>query len=128
MQKCVRPQLVSLEYELPTDPAIAYSGDPPIIGCNHLVCGTCGADVHHVDGRSITTNNAPPRPTMEQLYDSPHPEQSPLLDARPAHAESRAYLCRCDWYAVDMSGSKGVNDIDADWDCAGHPSQSGKAA
>jgi hypothetical protein len=60
------------------------------------------------------------RASLEELYDSSEPEDSPLLDARPLAAKSRAYFCRCNWLAVDLSGARNVDDIDPMWACAGH--------
>jgi hypothetical protein len=120
MTNCVEAFLVGLDLELPTDPAIAYTGGTPIVGCNHIVCGKCGAEVRHADSRSTTSNYRPPEAELAKLYDSSDPGSSPLLDARPLHEDSRAYFCRCDWAAVDLGGSKSVGDVDALWDCGGH--------
>ncbi len=120
MQFCVKAWLVSLEFEIPSDPAIAYTGGQPRIGCNHLVCSQCGFDVRHADHRSTTSNPPPPRAKLEELYDSSEPETSPLLDGTPLHAKSRAYFCRCQWLAIDLSGARAVDDIDPMWACAGH--------
>lgn len=128
MKHCVKAFLVSLERELPADPSIAYEGRPPVIGCNHLVCRKCGAVVRHVDHRSVTGKLPPVADEIRALYESPTPEQSPLLNSAPLHDTSRAYFCRCDWAAVNISGSQRVDDLDhQDWACAGHE-PAGKAA
>lgn len=120
MKYCVDAWLVSLEYELPTDPSIANPGSPTILGCNHLVCRKCDAVVRHADHRSVPSMY-PPVGGLQALYDSPNPEQSPLLDSRPLHDDSRAYFCRCDWAAVELSGAKLVAHLDQqEWACAGH--------
>lgn len=121
MERCVEAWLVSLERELPMNPAVAYDGKHPVIGCNHLVCTTCGADVRHVDSRSVTSRLPPGRQQLGELYDSPDPAVSPLLNSSPVHAKSRTYFCRCDWYAVNLADARWINDIDQTWQCAGHP-------
>jgi hypothetical protein len=73
MQKCAEAWLVSLEHELPADPAVFYAGEEPIVGCNHLVCGQCGAEVHHIDGRSAASNYPPSDTDVQALYDSNDP-------------------------------------------------------
>ena len=118
MQQCAEAWLVSLEYELPSDPAVAYSGEEPIIGCSHLVCGNCGADVRHVDRRSTKTNNPPGDSDIQVLYQSVDPD-SPLLDGSPKYNEARAYFCKCELVGVD-SGARWVETIDQPWTCAGH--------
>src|SRR5437870_5605773 len=120
MKYCSPAVLVALDVELPTDPGIANEGHPPRVGCNHLVCDNCGADVRHADSRSITSNYPPPKAQIEALYDSPDPAASKLLDDKPLHRMSRAYFCRCNWAAVDLSGTKSLGDIDAPWECKGH--------
>ncbi len=123
MNTCSPAVLVSLDLELPTDPGITNQGYPPRVGCSHLVCDNCGADVRHANSRSITSNYPPVRDKLEALYNSSDPASSPYLDAAPLHAESRAYFCRCSWAAVDLGGTKSLGDIDAPWECAGHESQ-----
>jgi hypothetical protein len=118
MQYCVDTYLVGLDRELPTDPSVAYSGKPPVFGCNNLVCANCNAVVRHADARSITTQYPPG--DLERLYESADPESSPLLDASPRHAKSRAYFCRCDWYAVNFGGEKWLAHMDQIWRCGGH--------
>ncbi len=120
MKHCVEAHLVALDVELPSDPAVAYFGKPPIIGCNHLVCGNCGADVRYADSRSITSNYPPAKVAIEELYASSDPGSSSMLDAAPLHRQSRAYFCRCNWAAVDLGGTKSIGDIDAPWECGGH--------
>jgi hypothetical protein len=117
---CESPWLVSLEFELPADPAIAYTTQPLIIGCNQLVCRDCGAAVRHVDSRSIDRGLRPTRAELEGLYASADPASSALLDHRPINVISRAYVCRCDWSSVDLSGARRIPDTDLTWRCAGH--------
>lgn len=124
MKNCVEALLVGLDNELPTDPSVAYCGGEPPLGCNHLVCADCGADVRHADSRSITSNYRPAEVALEELYESSDPGSSPLLDGRPLHADSRAYFCRCQWAAVDLGGEKSVGDVDAPWECGGHEPRS----
>lgn len=120
MQHCAEAWLVSLEYELPTDPSVAYDGGDPIVGCNHLVCKRCGAEVRHADHRAVPALYPPE--DLKDLYESPAPESSPLLDARPLHKDSRAYFCRCSWYGCELSGGKDTETMDDhEWRCAGHP-------
>lgn len=127
MQHCAEAWLVSLEYELPTDPSVAYDGGDPIVGCNHLVCRRCGAEVRHADHRAVPQLYPPEN--LKDLYESPAPESSPLLDARPLHKDSRAYFCRCSWYGCELAGGKDTETMDDhEWRCAGHPEKSGKAA
>ncbi len=121
MKHCTQAWLVGLLNELPTDPSIAYAGESPVFGCNHLVCDRCGAVVRHADRRATTSNYPPPRPTIEALYDSPDPASSPLLNAAPVHEDSRAYFCRCDWASADLGRIKSLGDIEARWGCGGHP-------
>ncbi|HEY0190597.1 MAG TPA: hypothetical protein VGC42_05700, partial [Kofleriaceae bacterium] len=118
-QRCTKAWLVSLEFPIPSDPSAAYGG-PPIFGCNHLVCRRCGAAVKHADHRSVPSIFPPDN--IKQLYDSPHPEQSPQLEGGDVHATSRAYFCRCAWNAVNFSSAKDVEDLEQqDWECGGHP-------
>jgi hypothetical protein len=128
MQYCVETWLVALSRELPADPGVAYTGNPPIVGCNHVVCDGCGAVVRHVDGRSPTTSARPVEAELQALYASAQPERSPLFYSRPLDAESRVYFCRCNWYGVGMGRAKWVNDLDQPWRCGGHPSDAGERA
>ncbi len=120
MNYCAEAVLVGLDHELPSDPAVAYSGKPPIIGCNHLVCTSCGADVHHADSRSTTSNYPPAQADLVALYESSNPASSSLLDSAPRHRQSRAYVCRCDWTAVNLGGALFLEHIDQPWKCGGH--------
>jgi hypothetical protein len=120
MKYCAEAILVGLDHELPADPAVAYSGKPPFIGCNHLVCENCGAVVRHADSRSTSSNYSPPRDELERLYESNDPASSPLLEGGPLHRESRAYFCRCDWRAVNVGGELFCDLIDQPWKCGGH--------
>jgi len=121
MTYCADAVLVGLDHELPSDPAIAYSGRPPVIGCNHLVCSNCGAVVRHADSRSTTRTDSPGTAVLRELYESATPASSPLLDATPLHRASRAYFCRCDWRAVNLGGTLFLELIDQPWACGGHP-------
>jgi hypothetical protein len=77
--------------------------------------------VRHADHRSVASMY-PPADGIQALYDSLDPAQSPMLDSRPLHDDSRAYFCRCVWAAVDLSGAKLVEHLDQQaWSCAGHP-------
>jgi len=120
MKHCTEAFLVGLDLELPTDPSVTYSGGSPTVGCNHLVCSSCGAVVRHADSRSIKSNYPPSKAVIDELYKSSNPEALAILDARPLHRLSRAYFCRCNWAAVDLGGRKSVGSIDAPWDCGGH--------
>lgn len=118
MKHCTKAWLVSLEYPIPTDPSAAYQG-PPIFGCNHLVCQRCGAEVRHVDHRSVGSMHPPD--DLAALYASAHPETSPHLEGGSLHDTSRAYLCKCAWYGMNFSGAKQVDDLEyQDWICGGH--------
>ena len=68
MTYCEHAHLVGLDVELPADPAVAYDGGSPIIGCNNLVCIACGAIVRHADSRSTTSKYPPSRVEIEALY------------------------------------------------------------
>jgi hypothetical protein len=120
MKYCAEPILVGLDCELPSDPSVAYSGTPPFVGCNHLVCASCGADVRHADGRSTSSNYPPPRADLEELHKSSVPPSSPLLVGGDIHRDSRAYFCRCDWRAVNLGGALFCDLIDQPWKCGGH--------
>ena len=120
MKYCAEAVLVGLDEELPSDPAVAYSGKPPIIGCNHLVCVKCGAVVRHADSRSTTSNEAPSEDELRELYESDDPARSPLLESTPVHRESRTYFCRCDWCAVNLGGEVFLDTVDQPWECGGH--------
>jgi hypothetical protein len=120
MKRCSPAALVGIDVELPTDPGVANEGNPPRVGCNHLVCDDCGAEVRHADRRSITSHYPPSRTLIESLYASSDPASSPYLDAAPVHRLSRAYFCRCHWASVDLGGTRSLGDIDAPWGCAGH--------
>ena len=120
MKYCAAAALVGMDEQLPSDPSVAYSGKPPVVGCNHLVCVNCGAVVRHADRCSTTTNDPPSVAALEELYDSDDPASSALLDNTPAHRDSRAYFCRCDWRAVNLGGELFLDDIDQPWECGGH--------
>ena len=120
MKYCAEAVLVGLDHELPSDAAVAYSGSPPIVGCNHLVCTQCGADVHHADSRSTTSNYPPAHADLVDLYESSNPAGSSLLDSALRHRQSRAYFCRCDWTAVNLGGTLYLEYIDQPWKCGGH--------
>lgn len=120
MKKCSPAALVGLDVELPTDPATANEGFPPKVGCNHLVCGDCGAGVRHADSRSVPGKYPPSKDVIEALYASSDPASSPYLDASAVNRLSRAYFCRCNWASVNLGGTKSLGDIDAPWECAGH--------
>ena len=121
MKYCADAWLVSLEYELPADRSIANPGTPKLIGCNHLVCRKCGAEVRHADHRSIPAMYPPD--DLRSMYDA---GQVPPLDSRPIHSDSRAYYCRCDWASVEFSGAKLVEQLDQqEWRCAGHGGSGG---
>ncbi len=99
---------------------MGWDGDEPEIGCNHLVCSDCGADVRHADSRSITSNYPPSKDLIEALYASSDPTSSTYLDATPVNRLSRAYFCRCNWASVDLGGTKSLGAIEAPWECGGH--------
>lgn len=120
MKRCSPAVLVGLDVELPTDPSVANEGCPPRVGCNHLVCEDCGAEVRHADRRSITSNYPPSKNLIEALYASSDPASSPHLDAAPVNRLSRAYFCRCNWASVNLGGTKSLGLVDAPWACAGH--------
>lgn len=118
MKYCTKVLVVGLDDELPSDPSVAYDGTPPFIGCNHLICSGCGAVVRHVDSRSITSNDAPPKAELEGLYESSDPASSPLLDSASIYKNTRAYFCRCNWAATEIV--RFVASLDAPWKCGGH--------
>jgi hypothetical protein len=124
MKHCTDVFLVGLDHELPTDPRIGYfgTGKPPWIGCNNLVCLKCKQLVRHVDGRSTTRAYlAPATLDAQELYASPDPASSPLLDARPMNAKSRVYYCRCDLSVASLGGVQALRFLDQEWECGGHP-------
>lgn len=120
MTHCSPAVLVGLDVELPADPGIANDAQPPRVGCNHLVCGSCGADVRHVDSRTITSHYPPAHAELDAIYNSDDPASSPHFDAAPVDQKSRAYFCRCSWAAVNLGGTKSLGSIDAPWECGGH--------
>jgi hypothetical protein len=120
MKHCVNALLVGLDHELPSDRSVAYDGGEPEIGCNHIVCRACGAVVRHADSRGVTSHYPPGEAKLEKLYESPDPAASPLFDAAPKHRNSRAYFCKCDWYAVVLGGSIRIDTLEQRWNCAGH--------
>lgn len=123
MKHCTVVFLVGLDHELPADPRVGYfgTGEPPIIGCNKLVCFKCRALVKHADARAIMQAYPPPREDLEELYASADPAGSPLLDGSPMNARSRTYFCRCDWYSVRLGLARSLNFLEQDWACGGHP-------
>lgn len=120
MKYCADAALVAMDEQLPSDPSVAYSGGSPVIGCNHLVCVNCHAVVRHADSCTTATNEAPSEAALRELYDSDDPAGSALLESTPAHRNSRAYFCRCDWRAVNLGGELFVDVIDQPWECGGH--------
>ncbi len=118
MKYCSKALLVAMDHELPSDPSVAWDGGEPKIGCNHLVCESCGAVVRHADSRSRTSHHAPPG--IAKLYELGDPAASPLFDSAPKHKDSRTYFCKCDWYAVVLGGYIRVEYIEQSWSCAGH--------
>jgi hypothetical protein len=116
---CTHTYLVGLDHELPTDPRLANDGTTPVVGCNHLVCSSCGAVVKHADGRS-RGSHYPPGDIESALYESSDPASSPYLDNKAVDAQSRVYFCRCDWADVNIGGVKSIGSIEAMWSCGGH--------
>jgi hypothetical protein len=122
MKHCTDIFLVGLDHPLPEDPREGYFGTnkPPFVGCNNLVCFSCKKIVHHVDGRATKRAYLGPATLdAQELYDSPDPAASALLDPGSYHARARVYFCRCNLYPV--SDFKPVRSTEMDWACAGHP-------
>jgi hypothetical protein len=116
---CAPAFLVGLDYDLPSDPAVANSSTVRETGCNRLVCADCNAQVRHADGRWITSHYPPTKSALKELYESSQPEASELLGPG---GRGRAYFCLCAWAAA--SGSKLVGILDQMWLCDGHPQTS----
>ena len=91
----------------------------PVIGCNNIVCGDCGARV-----RSILGFTAPDdfRPATAYGLDD-----AAVIDHLLVDEGARLYLCRCRWTApttyADLQHPElqAPRDFISSWACAAHP-------
>jgi hypothetical protein len=120
MKYCIDAVLVGVDQSLPLDPSVAFSGKPPMVGCNHVVCINCEVDVRHADKCSQTSNNTPMAASLLELYESSDAAGSDLLKRGRVYDESRTYFCRCDWRTVH-GGTLLLSYAEQPWKCGGHP-------
>lgn len=113
--------LVDARHEVPDDPRVYRREGGPLVGCNQIVCGLCGARVRQWPGVRLAR---PPgdRQKHEELYATRDPSASPFLTGEGGGHMFRTYACRC--FSTSI-----VNPVDLyksfiefdDWACGGHP-------
>lgn len=103
---------------LPSDPAVAYEGGAPLLGCNNIWCSICNVLVRHVDDRRVPYPAGSPD-ECSALYDAPDPAQFARLIGGLLAAGFRTYFCRCSW--ADSGNAKIIAYADVPWGCTGHP-------
>jgi hypothetical protein len=81
--------LANIRTAIPTGPGDFYGeGRLDLVPCSHLVCGSCGEVVRHVDGRVIPSDT-----DLGDLYETSNWRTSELTS--PTKLPNRAYTCRC---------------------------------
>ncbi len=116
---------------LPAEPSeFEWSDRSPPVGCNHLVCLDCKAEVKSQDGYRLPLDwdhreRVPTR--AKQMHES---EDWLDVDGIESEPEYRLYTCRCFYHSlwdlaltfnpdrIDMTGPPTRN---LPWTCAGHP-------
>jgi hypothetical protein len=126
MNRCGRNgYLVDATQTLPTDSTDLFVEGLPVVGCNKLVCGRCGATVRNAPGIAFKTRDDVPSDELAALYATADLSSSPLLHA--TQPGSRLYVCKCSrWletsqHACDEPDRDALTDPDMPWACAGHP-------
>jgi hypothetical protein len=115
--------LVNAAHPLAKDASDCHVPRLPLIGCNRIRCGACGASIRSQAGLGYRESNQ--KVDVQRIYELADLATSPDLVAEPGH---RLYLCRCRRW-VEHS-TRALNDPDAEdsfqaprlpWKCDGHP-------
>lgn len=119
-----RGLLVGPKHVVPPDAEdYGHGALPAPVGCNHLVCERCGADV-----RSAVGHPHAQRFDIEEAYAAPDLARLPYMHAGPAEIQFfRFYLCRCSttmeggWRRLEREPDVDLPELH--WWCGGHPPQ-----
>jgi hypothetical protein len=110
--------LISGTSELPVDPS-EYQPESrrPVIGCNQLICGECGANVRSAAGY-FPLAMAEPRDS-EAIYATEDWSTLPAMDRDPQY---RLYVCKCRFASVAAAYPVLRDEYtNTPWRCGGHP-------
>jgi hypothetical protein len=126
MNRCGRNgYLVDATQTVPSDPTDFFVEGLPVVGCNTIKCGRCGATVRNATGLAFKTRDDVPSDELAALYATADLATSPLLHA--TQPGWRLYLCKCSrWlettqHALEEPDRDALTDPDMPWACAGHP-------
>ncbi|MEZ4367581.1 MAG: hypothetical protein R2939_15080 [Kofleriaceae bacterium] len=88
------------------------------VGCDHLVCESCGAEVVALPGVRLV-RDLRAADEFTRLRAATALDAEPLLTRAHVAARFRLYLCRCT--TDETAGASPAAAIEAGWACAGHP-------
>jgi len=92
--------------------------DGELVGCAHLVCARCGAEVIHLDGVRLE-RDLPTPSELATLRGATDLDACPLLTRAGAAEKFRVYACAC--FAAETAGASPAAWVDdVDWSCGGH--------
>jgi hypothetical protein len=122
MKQChARGYLVGANTELPDDERVYQRADQPVVGCNRVLCGVCGAQVRQWRGfRQAEV----PRGKAEhaELFTTSDPDVSRYLTRENGGEMFRVYACNCSATEICNAVDLGREFIEFDgWGCGGHP-------
>ncbi len=116
---------------LPVDPNdFDWPERSPVVGCNHLVCLRCNAEVKSRVGAYLALDWEDREVVPTRALQMHATEDWSAIEGIQARPDSRLYACRCFYYSeftvsftfdpgnVDMFGNVTRN---LPWTCAGHP-------
>ena len=109
--------LVSGNSDVPDDPSEYQAAmRRPVIGCNQVACGRCGASVRSRVGLFPLPLDAPR--DWAVVYATDDWSTLPEMDPDPVY---RLYVCKCRYEAVNSSRPLLRDEVAvSSWSCAGH--------
>ena len=116
---------------IPVDPTeFDWPDRSPVVGCNHLVCLSCSAEVKSRVGFYLALDWDNRELVPKRAMQMQATEDWSAIEGIQMHPDCRLYACRCFYHSeftvshtfdpemVDATGNAGRN---LPWTCAGHP-------
>ncbi len=121
--------LVAAKGEVPTDPHAYGNAFASRVGCNHLVCSSCGAVVESFAGWSWNTAGHADFAVVATADLAAGDAGEAAGGALVRSEEGRLYRCKCTVHIeenespIERYRETGTSSVGAKWQCGGHPAR-----
>lgn len=139
INRCVPDAWVrGAKFPLPTDPTeFDWPDRAPAVGCNHLVCRDCNAEVKWQDGYDLALDYQQRERVPQRAAQMHGSDDWSKIDGIRVEPVLRLYTCRCFYHSVhqaeltfnpDRTDTTQEPTRNLPWTCAGHPPLADRSA